>query len=131
MSQISPNRKNMDIRIKTSNIRRVFWLYPVLVVFFLYSSYFTAWLKLGHPPRALLHDPAIMGLPANILVNFTIYLFILLPAIIAAGIFIMSFSGRQKRIILSVTPLYYIIFNLTVIAFIYLDPLNLLPWFLD
>ena len=106
-------------------------LYPALLVIAFYGTWCSAWLSLGHPPRASLDDPA-ETLGAIYWVSGIVVLLMPMGAAMAvasmAGRFI--FGGFSK-----ITGIVFAVFNVALwigaIVLLRTDPIGVVNWWFD
>jgi hypothetical protein len=106
-------------------------LYPALLVTAFYGTWFSAWLSLGHPPRASLDDPA-ETLGAIYWVSGIVVLLMPMGAAVAvasmAGRFV--FGGCSKS-----TGIVFGVFNVALwigaIVLLRSDPIGVVNWWFD
>ncbi|MEL6110042.1 MAG: hypothetical protein AAFU85_28860 [Planctomycetota bacterium] len=107
------------------------WAYPLVLVAALYATWLIAWIALGHPPRPSLDDPSSISWGVDLFYYPTGLVLAGAPGAALLGITVQlcnparSISGRGMMAVLLIA------FWTLVVAFIRLDPFQVMNWFMD
>ena len=104
-------------------------LHPLMVLVYLYATWFTAWSILGHRPRRSLDDPKYISPFVDVPYAMTLISFLAWPISVGAGFALVfgAFLNRARAYPLIILPLAGLAASMALMS----DPLWVLDWFMD
>lgn len=112
-------------------LERIVWSYPLVMLMAFYGTWIIAWVSLGHRPRPMLDDPKSIGAAVNVACLVTYGVLMLLPGVAVGGFllqFLVPARHRNERIRCAML---LVVIYFALVAFLRLDPLSVVEWFMD
>jgi hypothetical protein len=121
---IAPPGRRLEVASWASSLQ------PAVVLFYLYATWVTAWIVLGHCPRSSLDDPKFISPVVD--VPFAMFAFSMLfgfPICACTGFFLAAVccARRSKPLPLVALPFAWLAGYIALM----LDPLRVLDWYMD
>ena len=107
------------------------WMYPIAIVSGFYATWCVGWMSLGHAPRPSLDDPSSIGPFVDALSLLTVILVVGFPIGIAAGIGGELCAVRRTTLVKAVRLIGLAVCWGLAHAVLYLDPHDVVLWFMD